>query len=121
ILLRRERWNDYGERVTYRVWLCTEDGAIVEVGTTKILGPMGASDIPTRFTSLDASHVSLGQEARFYEVLDEWGLRSEVLTALRDLTVWPSDAEVPVDDAALARSLLRFEEARLLLESARRS
>ncbi len=111
VYLKKDRWDDFSRRVTFRAWLVI--GAEQHrLGLVKILERDRQSTTlgPGALEPLGPDFISLGQSAAYYDVLDRYGLRQTVCRALNDLTLHP-ERRADFADQDLDRNLLRDPRA----------
>lgn len=118
-LLTKDTWDDYGHKVKYQLKYFTEDGFEIYIGPVKILHHVESSEQPRSveqstnlehiFTSLDTSHVSLGQDDEYYTNLySHFGKdASKILDCLNDLALHPDLALTFEASPAFRNALVR--------------
>lgn len=112
LLLRKERWDDFGHQVLFRAWLVPAVGIDpIELGRVKIL-QVGerTPQLPDVFDAVPQSCMSQWQSADAYASLRDHGVFDDVTSALRDLGVVGVGG---VDADLLEKTLLRSPAARL--------
>ncbi|MFC9266251.1 AAA family ATPase [Streptomyces zhihengii] len=127
-ILEKDRWDDFGFRTTFRLSIIDAEGDRHEVGSVKIadLGMLerenGAVRLPERFTTLDDTFFSLGQDDTFYERLRQRGdgIRLDVLTGLRDIAFDERAFETARSHEVTRTSLLRFVKPGMVQRQFRR-
>lgn len=118
VILRRDRWNDYGYVTMFHPTLYLGDGRAVELDVVKILrrgqpADTSPSPVPRSFENLPVDFCSLGQSTTYYEQLHELGadVYDPYLRALRDIAYLPDVEEAFQDEEGLNTSVLRFGTA----------
>ncbi|MCZ4101321.1 AAA family ATPase [Streptomyces sp. H39-C1] len=114
-LLVEDAWDDFGYRTMFTLRL-RSSGGWTDVGTVKIGHVSMDSDeqnrvpLPERFSRLDASYFSVGQDESYYNTLREIAgpVRVEVLEALRDIAFDDHAFGIALDHDVTRTSLLRF-------------
>lgn len=126
VFLEMDSWDDYTFRTLFHASYSTSAGDLVRLGTLKIIkkGMTGGEvDVPSRFTSLNDSYCSLGQEQSYYETIRQLpeGIGFRILRLLRDVVVSPEilatfEKEKPFQTSALRSiNLKTLDRFRLLL------
>lgn len=106
LYLRRDSWDDYSFRTTFNVSYCKNIGDVISIGQVKIgtqgmeirktktsdsihiIEPAIIFDImPKKFSRLDDTYFSLGQDESYYANISALGdgKRVEILTSLQDV------------------------------------
>lgn len=127
-VLEKDRWDDFGFRTTFQLRIIDAEGRQHEVGSVKIadLGMMerdsGGVSMPQRFTSLNDTFFSLGQDDTYYERLRQLGdgIRLGVLAGLRDIAFDERAYQIAREQEVTRVSLLRFVRAAAVEEQFRR-
>ncbi len=117
MVLRHERWNDFGKRLLYRAWFVAPGKEPIEVGHVKILLDTSGDTrkLEECFERLPEGYASVWQSPRAYERLRELRIYDQVCAALRDIATGDT-SHIPDDD--LRHRLLRFPCAKLVMPSA---
>lgn len=106
LYLRRDNWDDYSFRTTFKVLYCDDSKNSISIGQVKI-GVMGMEPkekyesnsvikiepaitfdiIPKQFSELDDTYFSLGQDESYYANISKLGdlKREKILKALKDV------------------------------------
>lgn len=117
-----DAWNDYKYRSSFRVYT-RRDRRLRLVGTWKILDASlrGAREtvLPDRWRTLPEHFVSLGQDRDSYEALAKLPRATalSILEGLRDVVYQPRADLEHID--GFEQSLVRFADARAMLETGR--
>lgn len=122
LVLMKDRWDDYGYRILYKLFLCKSRLESVEIGTIKILDKRTSNTaLPETFTQLDNNYCSLGQSLEFYENLKKYLPETfiEVLNSLNDIAINSEIAKTFVLTEGYVRGLLRFNSAEKALNEAK--
>jgi len=116
--LERDNWDDNYYKTRYHLHLSsklTDDGQPVWIGEVKILrkGQRGEEDFqlePGKLDFLDFRFCSVGQSLDYYERLSQLDkdLRLEILSALRDITIFPNIRKNFEHEDGLEVSLFHF-------------
>lgn len=118
VWLDEDNWDDHNFKTTFTVRLFSPDGVRHDLGSVKI-GKRGfpshekieSHPLPDKFSSLDESFFSIGQDVEYYATLNslEKEIREEYLTAMRDIAFEPALLDTfenePVMDTSLFRSV----------------
>ncbi|MFB7436495.1 AAA family ATPase [Streptomyces microflavus] len=120
-----DNWDDFGFRTSYDLWFRPADQpspSPVLVGRVKIAladqlpgpSPVPQGDFPDGLPAGEGAWISVGQDPRYYEVLEGFGRSGqEVLEELGDVTTLWSSADAEEGLADLARSSPVFEASLL--------
>jgi predicted ATPase len=130
ISLRPNNWDDFGYKTLFHLSVLDADGTLHEIGDVKI-GWTGQREdswthhvIENNTEVLDRRFFSLGQDASYYERLNNLRMRDEVLFAIKDIVAIPdSRAAAESTDEATAvfhTSLLRTVSITTLSEQYKR-
>lgn len=119
VVLSFDRWNDYNVRTQFDLYYWPIAGVPRTCGQVKILHNSGSStQLDDTFTELNGSFCSLGQSVDYYRHLASLGdgIKSAILTALRDIVVHRESADTFIHLPEFRSSLLRFSEPTKLYE-----
>jgi predicted ATPase len=118
-----DNWDDRGFKTMFTVHLLSPTGVRHDLGSVKI-GTTGFQShqstdqhpLPSEFTQLDDAFFSVGQDVEYYSTLRGLGdaVRSEFLTAMRDIAFTPELLDTFADEPVLDISLLRSVHANSL-------
>lgn len=116
VVLRVDRWDDFGYKTMYGVSLRTGREKELPIGQVKILQSgqqSGRPDLSSSFDQLGSDFCSVGQDIEYYEKLMELPeeLRKNYLRALRDAAYDPAIEQEFADEDGWETSLLRFGQA----------
>jgi predicted ATPase len=116
-LLVIDNWDDWGEYSTmFNLWVIDPNGNRLNVGLTKI-GQFGMAKeqrsaiVPEKFTELDESFFSIGQDVSFYKNMRklDFILRENILRGLKDIVrdedLWLRAQQERVTKKSLLRSV----------------
>jgi predicted ATPase len=108
-----DEWDDYRYRTQFYLVYNDSQGRRHDIGQVKI-GRFGMDEedrrplIPPRFSDLSAEFFSLGQDASYYESIEELGeVGQEILSALNDIAADSALFSRAVDEDVTGTSLLR--------------
>lgn len=124
MLLRADRWDDFGYKTMYQAEYLATRGDAVFIGAVKVMqeGQHKSSSptpLPHEVLSLDPTHCSLGQAPSYYENLVDLLSASDVgayLVQMQDLVGRPDRIELFENDICFETSLMRETGARRALE-----
>ncbi|MFF3088858.1 AAA family ATPase [Streptomyces nojiriensis] len=127
-VLETDRWDDFGYRTRYTLTIIDADGERHEIGSVKIADrgmaehENGGMLLPARFTALDDTFFSLGQDDTYYERLRQLGdgIRVSVLAGLRDIAFDERAFDIAMSQPVTRTSLLRFIRIGMVQEQFRR-
>lgn len=114
--LVRDRWDDFGFKTSFDLFLGTESGVLHELGPIKVAHAglaEGFVDVPASFTSLGEGYFSLGQKSLYYEELARLNpaLMHGVLVALRDVAFNDELLTQHQQEESLRVSLMRWVDS----------
>ncbi|MPL70219.1 hypothetical protein SDC9_15974 [bioreactor metagenome] len=118
-------WNDwYKWKTLFKIVFYRKEYDFIEIGNIKIMKVNEDSTLdvlPDYFTALDPSFCSVGTDARYYLNMKEHVKESyhSVFLALRDVAMFPTIKSEFENDDCFKNSLLRNDETKQLLDSAR--
>ncbi len=111
-----DNWDDFNFKTTFTVRFFSPAGEQHDLGSVKI-GKRGfrshtgisSHPLPDRFTELDDSFFSIGQDIEYYATLKALGdeVREQYLHTMRDIAFQPDLLETFADEPVLYESLFR--------------
>ncbi|MGW6196200.1 AAA family ATPase [Kribbella sp. NPDC055110] len=112
-ILVSDNWDDYKYKTQFYLVYDDSQGQRHEIGQVKI-GRFGMNEndprplIPSRFSDLSPDFFSVGQDASYYETIDELGdIGQEIMAALNDIAADESLFGRALDEDVTGISLLR--------------
>lgn len=120
IVLYKNDWNDFGYIITYEIFYEKQFGDQFYLGDAKFLSKNNkTTTLPTSFTKLDYTIISLGTSLEYYQ-----GLKSEfdfntirkILIALNDIGYIPELRTNFQDLEGYKNAMLRFSSTELVLD-----
>jgi len=113
--LVEDSWDDWFEFSTlYSLYVFDGESVLYQIGGVKIgqykmKGGQRRPNLDSNFASLESTFFSLGQDASYYQDLNDLGpeLRSEILSDLNDLALNPAKIKKALSERVTTTSLLR--------------